>query len=54
VGEGIVQLTSDPQPLLDRHPPRDFVPGPLRFLGALHYAAQVQSPDARRDDHDAS
>jgi EmrB/QacA subfamily drug resistance transporter len=49
VREGVVQLTSDPQPLLDRHSPRDFVPGPLRFLGALLYLAQVQPPDARRD-----
>ena len=53
VGQGIVQLTGDPQPLFHRPAPGDFVPGPLRLLGALLDLAEVQPPDAGRHDHDA-
>jgi hypothetical protein len=53
VRQGIVQLTSDPQPLLHRPALGGFVPGPLRLVRALLDLAEVQQPQPGRHDHDA-
>ncbi len=44
MGQGIVQLAGDPQPLLHRPRPGCFLPGPLRLLGPLLDLADVQLP----------